>query len=147
MLSNTSKYGIRAMLYLAQNNKPDVKIGIKKIAEELKIPTPFLGKILQLLAKHKLLHSTKGPHGGFSLAKDADEINLISIVEVLDGSDFFEDCLIGAGDCDEYHSDKYFCPVHDKFYPIKNQIKDFFSGETIGSLVKSIQDSGKKIKL
>ena len=43
------------------------------IAKDLDIPTPFLGKILQNLAKHKILSSTKGPHGGFTLRMKADK--------------------------------------------------------------------------
>ena len=62
MLSNTSKYAIRAVIYLALFAGKEKKIGIKQISTDLSIPTPFLGKILQTLAKHKLLSSTKGPH-------------------------------------------------------------------------------------
>ena len=47
MLSNTSKYAIRAVIYLALYAGEEKKIGIKQISNELKIPTPFLGKILQ----------------------------------------------------------------------------------------------------
>lgn len=64
MLSNTCKYAIRSVIYLALNAQDGKKIGIKKISEDLEIPTPFLGKILQSLARQKLLSSTKGPHGG-----------------------------------------------------------------------------------
>jgi len=67
MLSNTCKYGIRAVIYLALHNAEEKKIGIKEISSELNIPTPFLGKILQMLAKNKMLISTKGPNGGFGL--------------------------------------------------------------------------------
>ena len=66
MLSNSCKYGIRAVIYLAKNPVDNGKIGIKRISEDLGLPTPFLAKILQLLAKHKILTSSKGPHGGFS---------------------------------------------------------------------------------
>ena len=79
MLSNTSKYAIRAVIYLALNAGEEKKIGIKQISKDLSIPTPFLGKILQTLAKQKLLSSTKGPHGGFGLGKSAEEITLIDI--------------------------------------------------------------------
>jgi DNA-binding IscR family transcriptional regulator len=55
MLSNTCKYAIRALIYLANYAKDNQKIGIKKISEDLKIPSPFLGKILQSLAREKLI--------------------------------------------------------------------------------------------
>nr|HPR60051.1 Rrf2 family transcriptional regulator [Prolixibacteraceae bacterium] len=69
MLSNTCKYAIRALIYLANYSKENKKIGIKKISEDLGIPSPFLGKILQSMAREKMLASTKGPNGGFSLGK------------------------------------------------------------------------------
>jgi DNA-binding IscR family transcriptional regulator len=49
MLSNTCKYAIRALIYLGKNSADGTKIGIKKISNDLGIPTPFLGKILQIL--------------------------------------------------------------------------------------------------
>lgn len=55
MLSNTCKYAIRALIYLGRYSKNGEKIGIKKIAGDLGMPTPFLGKILQNLVKHKIL--------------------------------------------------------------------------------------------
>lgn len=147
MLSNTCKYGIRALLYLAQNAKEGERIGIKKIAEELKIPTPFLGKILQVLAKNKIISSTKGPHGGFGIGKDPHDITLYDIVIMLDGDDLFNLCLIGSGDCDESHSGSYFCPAHEKFSPIKEQIIKFFETETIGGLIDNLEKSGLKIRM
>ena len=50
-------------------NQP-VKQELKQISSDLDLPTPFLAKILQQLAKQKILSSSKGPHGGFSLLKD-----------------------------------------------------------------------------
>src|SRR6056297_1802886 len=102
MLSNTCKYGIRAIIYLALENS-DKKVGIKQIAEDLDIPSPFLSKILQLLAKNKILTSTKGPHGGFGLGKNADEISLMDVVKVIDGMDFFETCIISMSLSDKKH--------------------------------------------
>ena len=111
MLSNTSKYAIRAVIYLALYAGEEKKIGIKQISKELSIPTPFLGKILQTLAKHKLLSSTKGPHGGFGLGKPADEITLIEIVDIIDGQDIFKKCMIRLEDCNE----KEPCSAHKKY--------------------------------
>ena len=149
MLSNTSKYGIKAVLYLARETQSDIdkKIGIKKISGDLKIPTPFLGKILQLLAKHKILSSTKGPHGGFGLGKSPHDIYLIDIVEILDGQDMFTNCLIGVNPCATEMNHEYYCPIHNKYAPIRKQLYDLFSNESIGNLLDDLRNSGKKINL
>jgi Rrf2 family iron-sulfur cluster assembly transcriptional regulator len=65
MLSNSCRYGIRAVIYLANQPLSSGKTGIKKISKDLNLPTPFLAKILQQLAKKKILSSSKGPHGGY----------------------------------------------------------------------------------
>lgn len=139
ILSNTCKYAIRASIYLALNEKEHEKIGIKKIASDLDIPTPFLGKILQNLVRHKIMTSTKGPHGGFGLAKDPHEITLLEIIKVIDGMDLFTECLIGLKSCREYGHDVVPCPIHDKFRPISNQLYELFKDETIGKLKDRIE--------
>ena len=147
MLSNTCKYAIRAVIYLAVNDEDGKKIGIKQISKELDIPTPFLGKILQSLAKQKLLKSTKGPHGGFCLGRSADEITLFDIVSIIDGSDVFTNCLIGMHSCKSNGKEGYACPVHDQYSAIRKQMFEFFSGETIAKILSNMEDKADYVKL
>lgn len=143
MLSNTSKYAIRAVIYLSLNAGEGNKIGIKQISKELNIPTPFLGKILQMLAKHKVLASTKGPHGGFGLGKKAEEIKLIDIVDIIDGQDIFKKCLIRLEDCNEIEC----CSVHSRYSEIRSQLLNLFQNQNISGLVNDIKEGKKKIIL
>lgn len=147
MLSNTCKYGIRAVIYLALNEGEDKKIGLKEISKELDIPAPFLGKILQLLAKNKLLTSVKGPNGGFGLRRSANEITLLNIIEIIDGLDLFNTCLIGLRTCSPTKHNDVECPIHRKYEPISKQIYDMFNSETIEELAKEIKASNGKISL
>lgn len=144
MLSNTTKYAVRAVIYLALNGKSDSKIGIKQISKDLEIPTPFLGKILQSLAKHKLLTSTKGPHGGFSLGKSAYQISLMDIVEIIDGLDSFNMCVLGLKTCTESQA---YCPIHNSYSGIREQLKNLFQTENIGILVEKIRKSEQQIAI
>ena len=136
MLSNTSKYAIRAVIYLAFHAGEEKKIGIKQISKELGIPTPFLGKILQTLAKHKLLSSTKGPHGGFGLGKAANDIALIEIVDIIDGRDIFNKCMIRLEDCNEDNP----CSAHKKYGEIRNSLMTLFQKEKISDFVDEVKD-------
>jgi len=138
ILSNTCKYGIRAVIYLALNDGENIKIGIKEISKNLNIPTPFLGKIMQLMAKHKVLTSTKGPHGGFGLGKKAKDITLYDIVKVIDGDDVFTTCLISVNSCERDDKDEKHCPVHKDFDPIRQQIIAFFKEKNIQTLVDNV---------
>lgn len=147
MLSNTCKYAIRAIIYMAINGGEERRIGIKKIAEELDIPTPFLGKILQNLVRHKLLVSTKGPHGGFGLAKPAADITLLDIIEIIDGMDLFNNCLIGLSTCSATSTKELQCPIHSKYLPISQQLYKLFSETNIRDLGDDIDASGGTIGL
>ncbi len=138
MLSNTCKYGIRAVIYLAVNEKEGQRIGIKQIAKDLTIPSPFLGKILQQLAKHKILTSTKGPHGGFGLNRPADEISLMDIVEIIDGTEVFDSCLLGLAICNNDPDKQALCPMHPVSHPVRQNMYDMFQGQTVGALAKDI---------
>ena len=144
MLSNTCKYGVRACIYLALNADEDKKIGIKKIAEDLKIPMPFLGKILQVLAKNKLLASTKGPNGGFCLGKPASKISLMNIVDLIDGEENFTGCVVGLKSCTESEAH---CAIHVKYAPIREEIRVLFEKQNIEELATSIKNSGHSVAI
>ena len=140
MLSNTCKYAIRAVVYISVYSNREKKIGIKEIAEKLDIPSPFLSKILQSLAKKKILNSTKGPHGGFNLLRNAEDISLMEIVELIDGTDIFESCLIRTAKC----SDEKPCGLHDSVTALRSELKQFFINQTIQDLGSEFKrDSGR----
>jgi len=141
MLSNTSKYAIRAVIYLSLQAGENRKIGIKQISKDLNIPTPFLGKILQTLAKHKILSSIKGPHGGFGLGKKMDELKLIDIVNVIDGQDLFKKCLIRLEDC----SEKEPCSMHSKYSEIRSSVLSLFQNQNISELIQDIKEGKRKV--
>jgi Rrf2 family transcriptional regulator, iron-sulfur cluster assembly transcription factor len=137
MLSNSCRYGIRAVIYLASQPESSGKTGIKKISQDLDLPTPFLAKILQLLAKQKILSSTKGPHGGFSLLKDPQTISLYDIVNTIDGDEIFTNCVMHNGSCASVDNNKKPCPLHDDYSKTRNDRINLFRNKTISDLVKT----------
>ena len=88
------------MIYLA-TREPEIKITAHDIAEQLDMPTTYLSKIMQLLSKHTLVRSTRGPTGGFSLGRAAGNINLMQILMVTEGMNFTKECLLGLKECDQ----------------------------------------------
>jgi Rrf2 family iron-sulfur cluster assembly transcriptional regulator len=141
MLSNSCRYGIRAVIYLASQPDGDAKVGIKQISSDLGLPTPFLAKILQQLAKQKILSSSKGPHGGFALLKDPDNITLLDIVNTIDGSDTFTNCVMHTGTCEGVNADKKLCPLHEDYEKTRSELIKLFSNKTINELVKKADSS------
>jgi Rrf2 family transcriptional regulator, iron-sulfur cluster assembly transcription factor len=147
MLSNTCKYALRALIYLGKFSHEEKMIGIKKISEDLNLSSPFLGKILQNLVKQKLLVSTKGPNGGFALAKSAADITLWDIVIKIDGEEFFTNCLIRLEPCITHDSTKPLCPVHAQYDKLRNEIADFYQGTTLEIVGKDIEKYEDLVKM
>ena len=144
MLSGTCKYALRAVIYLAVNSRKGEKIGIRKISRDLDIPTPFLAKILQTLARHKILTSIKGPHGGFSIGRPVDEIFLIDIVEIIDGLDFFKKCVIGVKHCTDLETP---CALHTRYAHYREEIKQLFESVSIKDLIADVKKGKQKINI
>lgn len=129
------------MVYLASRYTEKGNIGIKEISVDLKLPAPFLAKILQQLVKHKILNSVKGPNGGFSLLKKPESITMLDIVKIIDGEDLFRNCVIHEGTCAEVKRNKKTCPLHDDYSKIRAYINAMFRERTIAELAKTAKDS------
>lgn len=147
MLSNTCKYALRALIYLAKFSEDEKRIGIKRISEDLGLSSPFLGKILQNLVKQKLLVSTKGPNGGFALGKKPEEITLWDIVTKVDGEEFFTNCLISLEPCRTHDPSKPLCPVHAQYDRLRKEISKFYMETTLEIISSDIDKFEDLVKL
>lgn len=84
MLSQKAKYALKAMLALAERENGEL-LQAGDIAEQQNVPRKFLELILLDLRKHGLVHSHRGKHGGYALAKPADAITFGQIIRIMDG--------------------------------------------------------------
>ena len=135
MLSATCKYGIRAVLYIGSKPDTKVNVGLKEISENLKIPQPYLAKILQVLARKKILRSTKGPHGGFYLLVPAEKLTLMDIIDAIDGRDFFDSCYVTGERCNFDKPDDGRCILHNDLREEKMRLEKFFSSKTVDQII------------
>ena len=149
MFSNTAKYAIRATLYLALKQQEQVKekVGIKQMAKDLNLPVYFLGKIMQTLAKHKILKSYKGPNGGFLFNKNPDEISLLDIIKIFDGTEIFDNCFLGLNLCKNNKEMKTLCPFADNLDMCVLKIKNSLEQKKIGLIAKSLQQLDQIIEI
>ena len=139
MLSATCKYGIRAVIFIASKPERNANTGLKEISEKLDIPQPYLAKILQTLARKKILHSTKGPHGGFYLLIPAETLTLMDVIEALDGRDFFDNCYVTGEKCNLEELDKGVCVLHNELRQEKKRLEKFFASKSIEQLVEQLR--------
>ena len=142
VFSKTTAYGIRALVYLASHAEPHL-CGLKEIAEEEHIPAAYLGKILGELRKHHILHSVKGIHGGYELAKPAEAITLWNICAVLDPVVEYQECILGLEQCDENNS----CALHESWVPLRNKFIELLKTKTIAQIAESVESDKTRSRI
>src|SRR5437660_12164182 len=83
-LTRASSYAIHALVFMAaqKKNRP---VASHHIAKARGIPERFLLKVLKPLVSARVLHSIKGPNGGYRLARAGNEISMLEIIEAVDG--------------------------------------------------------------
>ncbi len=100
MLSNSSKYAIKGVLFLALNSDFNHKVMVRDIYKVVHVPEAYLAKLLQELARHNIISSTRGPGGGFYLSDEDRKHTLLEIVKVIDGENRLNSCVMGIRNCD-----------------------------------------------
>ncbi len=83
-LTRASSYALHAIEYMAAN-KVQKPLASHHIAEARGIPERFLLKVLKPLVSARVLHSVKGPNGGYRLARPASKITMLEVIEAVDG--------------------------------------------------------------
>lgn len=131
MLSRSSEYAIRALTFLARQQRDGRHYLARDMAERLGLPAAFLGKVLQPLVARGLLHSQRGRSGGFRLARPASEIPLVRIVETQESIGPANVCLLGQHACDDAHA----CALHDTWMRVANAFHDRLRRTTLQDLV------------
>ena len=141
MFSKSCKYAIRSVLYLTINADEEHKLGVKEVAEALDVPKHFLAKILQTLARHNLISSTKGPSGGFYLDERNRRATLRSVVEAIDGPDMFTSCILGLPVCSSANP----CPLHEQASTYRLGLLDLIEHRTIEQVARQATLEGLKL--
>lgn len=136
MLSQSCKYGIWAILYLASVSDRKY-VAIREISSNLKISFHFLTKILQSLTQANIIVSMRGASGGVALARPADTIHLREIIEAVDGSDIFTECILGLPGCD---NDQH-CPLHTKWAAKREAFTEMCESTTLDMMVDDAESS------
>lgn len=104
-ITRQADYAVRAVMYLAMLG-PDEKASTSQIAEEKDIPLSFLAKIIAQLSVAGLLQTMRGARGGVTLARSPEEINLLEVVEAIDGPILINECVN-----DSYQCTQHGCPM------------------------------------
>ncbi len=102
----------------------------RDLAARLDLPSPYLAKTLQNLARAGILESSRGPKGGYRLARDAKRISVEEVLVALEGEGSMDGCVMGFPLCDADQP----CPMHDAWVRVKTQMEDSMISTSLADL-------------
>jgi len=137
MLSQKTKYALKALLYLAQQEE-GIIVKTNAISEEASIPKKFLEQILLDLKRAHLVGSKQGKLGGYYLLKSKSEITLADVYRLFDGAiallpcaslNFYEPC----SDC----KNEATCHLRHSLISVREETLRSMQNITIASIVSN----------
>jgi FeS assembly SUF system regulator len=128
-LSRITDYGIVLMAFLAEQ-PPESGHSAREIAEHTQLPLPVVSKILKALTRQGLLHSQRGPRGGYRLARQPDRINVVDMVTALEGPIGLTECTLHPGQCQQEAS----CHVRKPWQQINQVVRSALARVTLAQL-------------
>lgn len=135
MLSKSTEYAIRALVFIQLRNWEQKRPGVGEIAQEIEAPEAYTAKILQTLTKNKLLDSMKGRGGGFFFSDNQSNLTLYDVIHVVEGDACFHKCGFGLKQCNNDNP----CPLHEKYKVVRDGFFEIVKTETIQSLSEKIK--------
>ena len=135
MLSKRTKYGIKALVYLARRDKKN-PINIAEISESENISRKFLESILLTLKKSGILGSKKGKTGGYYMIKEPSEVKMSTVLRVLEGPIAMVSCvsLNFYEKCDDCPNEDV-CTVNALMRDVRDSTLSVLNGKTLADLV------------
>lgn len=135
MLSKRTKYGIKALTYIARQDKKSM-VQVGTIASDENIPHKFLESILLTLRKSGFLGAKKGKGGGYYMLKEASEIKMTDIIRTLEGPIAMLPCvsLNYYEKCDDC-PDEDACSVHKLMIQVRDNTLEILRNNTLADLV------------
>jgi Rrf2 family protein len=128
LLSDASEYGLRAVVWLAQ--RPGQAQKVREIAQGTRAAPGYLVKVLQTLAKARILSAQRGSTGGFRLERDPAQLSVLEVVNAIDPLERIHTCPLGL----EAHG-RRLCPMHRRIDDAMAAIEQGFADSTIADLL------------
>lgn len=97
MFSTKAEYGVRVMVHLARHSEGSA-ISLGSIADAEGLPLAYLEHLVQRLRRAELVESRRGAHGGYTLARPAEEITMAEVVQALEGEIAPIECITADSD-------------------------------------------------
>jgi len=128
-LTTRGRYAVTAMLDLALHAEQG-PVSLADISERQEISLSYLEQLFARLRRHKLVQSTRGPGGGYSMSKPLSDVAVVHIVKAVDESVDATQCG-GQKNCHQHGRGL----THDLWEGLSQQVEDFLSGISLQDLI------------
>lgn len=133
--SPTCQHALRALIYLAEKNSPRPVL-VREIADAAGVPRQSLAKILHALRNKGLVRSTKGPGGGYQLARPGEMMRVVEVIEAVDGHiELRKACVLGLDECTDVAS----CALHNVWKVFRENYYDTIARMTLHDAANALK--------
>ena len=129
-VSRKVDYALRAVIHLAGDAQRERSCTVAEIAERERIPKQFLEKIIRDLIRTSLVKSRRGPHGGYVLARPAEEVTFRNVIEAVEGPISLNGCVGEHAECFLMGA----CGMNRVWAEGQRRVMDLFQSTTIASV-------------
>lgn len=127
-MCQSAEYALRAVVWLAGQH--ETTVSTPEIAQRTRVPPGYLSKVLQILARAGLVESNPGRTGGFRLARPAERISVLDVVNAIDAVQRIRRCPLGL------KSHKHaLCPLHRRLDRVAEMVERAYGETTIARIV------------
>lgn len=127
MISLTSKYAIKTMLEISNEQRSDY-VRVTELAKKIKVPAPYLAKIVKRLVRTGFLEGRKGPGGGVRISSKGKKASFFDICEANDEPLVRHSCFLSRTACQSQSP----CALHHSWSKIKESVFGFLKKSKIG---------------
>jgi Rrf2 family protein len=131
-INRQTDYAIRILLTLAKHS-PGTRKSTSEIRDEMLIPPALSQRLVADLARGSFIQTFPGRDGGIQLARPADQINLLQVVEYIQGPIYVSDCLISSEDTCTFRG---VCPVRNRWAKLSSLIRAELESQTFDQLAR-----------
>jgi Rrf2 family protein len=149
LFSTKAEYGVRLMVELGR--QPDtVPVSLNTVAEAERLPLSYLEHLVAKLRRAGLVTSTRGAHGGYSLAHPAEKITMLEVVEALEGQiapmECFHETPEGKVLCSHEGSTDRNCATKLLWTRVQGGVNKALQGTTLADLVEFSKPADERSK-
>ncbi len=136
-VSEAASLGLHIMAVLAA--APDRLVSVREAARDLAVSEAHLAKVMQTLARARLVESIRGPRGGFLLARPPQEITLLEVYEAIEGPIVIRTCLFSTKLCTGEH-----CIFGGMLTAVDTQVREYLARTRLSEITEAVQGIRKE---